>query len=219
MNGVAQHCPDAFVAIITNPVNSVVPTAAEVLKLHGAYNPKKLAGVTTLDVCRANAFVAQHLRASSNVAEDELRNINVPVVGGHNGITILPLFSRIPNFQPTDEAREALTVRVQFGGDEILKAKEGKGAATLNMAYAGYRFTDSVLRALDGEEGILECAYVQSTIVPDTPFFATPCSLGVDGIEQVHGIGEMSDYEKQWFDKLVPLLQKQIQMGVDFVHG
>lgn len=28
---------------------------------------------------------------------------------------------------------------VQFGGDEIVKAKDGAGSATLSMAYAGFR--------------------------------------------------------------------------------
>lgn len=28
---------------------------------------------------------------------------------------------------------------VQFGGDEVVQAKDGAGSATLSMAYAGYR--------------------------------------------------------------------------------
>lgn len=59
--GVAQACPRAWVAIITNPVNSTVPIAAEVLKREGCYNPKILFGVTTLDVVRARTFVAEIL--------------------------------------------------------------------------------------------------------------------------------------------------------------
>ena len=38
----------AVVAIISNPVNSTVPIAAEVFKAAGTYDPKKLLGVTTL---------------------------------------------------------------------------------------------------------------------------------------------------------------------------
>jgi len=55
---VAAHAPKAVVNIISNPVNSTVPIAAEVLKAAGVYDPKKLLGVTTLDVVRANTFVA-----------------------------------------------------------------------------------------------------------------------------------------------------------------
>lgn len=42
----------ALLNIISNPVNSTVPIAAAVLKAKGVYDPKKLFGVTTLDVVR-----------------------------------------------------------------------------------------------------------------------------------------------------------------------
>ena len=45
----AQHCPKANVLIISNPVNSTVPIAAEVMKKHGVYDAKRVIGITTLD--------------------------------------------------------------------------------------------------------------------------------------------------------------------------
>jgi malate dehydrogenase len=38
----------------------------------------------------------------------------------------------------------------------------GAGSATLSMAYAAARFADSCLRAMAGEGGVVECAYVAS---------------------------------------------------------
>uniref|UniRef100_A0A2K5PFH6 Malate dehydrogenase n=1 Tax=Cebus imitator TaxID=2715852 RepID=A0A2K5PFH6_CEBIM len=55
----AQHCPEAMICVIANPVNSTIPITAEVFKKHGAYNPNKIFGVTTLDIVRANTFVAE----------------------------------------------------------------------------------------------------------------------------------------------------------------
>jgi malate dehydrogenase len=43
--GIAKFCPGAIVNIISNPVNSTVPIAAEVFKKHGCYDPKRLLGV------------------------------------------------------------------------------------------------------------------------------------------------------------------------------
>lgn len=77
----------AIINIISNPVNSTVPITAEVLKAAGVYDPAKLMGVTTLDVVRANTFVAE--AKGLNVAD-----VDVPVVGGHAGTTILPLLSQ-----------------------------------------------------------------------------------------------------------------------------
>lgn len=55
--GITRCCPNAIVNVISNPVNSTVPIAAEVFKKAGTYNPRRLLGVTTLDVVRANTFV------------------------------------------------------------------------------------------------------------------------------------------------------------------
>jgi len=46
----AKFAPNAFFGIISNPVNSTVPIFREVLKSKGVYNPKRLFGITTLDV-------------------------------------------------------------------------------------------------------------------------------------------------------------------------
>ena len=61
----AQVAPKAALLIISNPVNSTVPICAEVLKKAGVYNKNKLFGVTTLDVVRANTFIAEHQKLSA----------------------------------------------------------------------------------------------------------------------------------------------------------
>uniref|UniRef100_K3ZV91 Malate dehydrogenase n=1 Tax=Setaria italica TaxID=4555 RepID=K3ZV91_SETIT len=114
---VAEHAPGALVHIISNPVNSTVPIAAEVLKQKGAYDPRKLFGVTTLDVVRANAFVAARKGLP-------LADVDVPVVGGHSGATILPLLSKArPKVPFTDEEVEELTARVQNAGTEVVASE------------------------------------------------------------------------------------------------
>lgn len=55
----AKTCPKAFIAIITNPVNSTVPIACEVYKNNGITDLKRVFGVTTLDIVRAQTFVAE----------------------------------------------------------------------------------------------------------------------------------------------------------------
>ena len=106
----AKHCPNAMFLVIANPVNSTVPIFAEVLKSHKVYNKNKLFGVTTLDVVRANTFVREN--QMTNVRSD----VNVPVIGGHAGTTILPLLSQVPGAKFTEAEITALTFRIQFGG-------------------------------------------------------------------------------------------------------
>jgi len=210
IEGCAEFCPEATLAVISNPVNSTVPIAAEVLKAKGVYDPTKLCGVTTLDVCRANTFAA----AQMGVPPED---VNVTVIGGHAGITILPLYSQVPGFKATDSELDALTDRTQFGGDEVVQAKAGAGSATLSMAYAGFLFAENVLKAQRGEEGIVQCAFVESTLT-DAPYFASPCKFGKNGVEEVLPYGNLTPYEQAWFDKMMPDLKKQIQKGIDFVN-
>jgi len=204
----AKNCPNAFFLIISNPVNSTVPIFAEVLRKAGVYNPKKLFGVTTLDICRANTFVAENQGF-------DVSKTNVPVIGGHAGITILPLLSQVKGAKFTKEDKEKLTHRIQFGGDEVVQAKAGGGSATLSMAYAGAVFTEKVLRAANGEKGIIECTYVQSTVAK-TQFFSSPVELGPNGAEKIHGIGTLDAFEQGFYDKMIPELQASIDKGFEF---
>jgi len=210
VEGCGKYCPDATLAIISNPVNSTVPIAAEVLTKMGVYDPKKVLGVTTLDVCRANTFVAENQGFNVN-------DMDVTVIGGHAGITILPLLSQVPGASFSDADRAALTHRIQFGGDEVVKAKAGSGSATLSMAYAGYLFTEGLVKAMKGED-VTMCAFVESSVT-DARFFSSPCKFGPSGVEEVQGFGTLSAYEKGWFDKMLPELKGQIQKGIDFASN
>jgi malate dehydrogenase len=135
----AKVAPKAFILVISNPVNSTVPISAEVLKAAKVFNPQRLFGVTTLDIVRAETFVAE-IAGKSNPQE-----LTVPVIGGHSGETIVPLFSQVkPAVTIPDDKYDALVNRVQFGGDEVVKAKDGAGSATLSMAYAGYRYVHTI---------------------------------------------------------------------------
>merc|ERR1712098_777265 len=105
-------------------------------------------------------------------------DVNVPVIGGHAGITIIPILSQTtPKVSFTEEEIKALTPRIQDAGTEVVKAKAGAGSATLSMAFAGARFTFSVLDAMNGKEGVVECSYVRSEET-EAKYFATPLVLG-----------------------------------------
>lgn len=105
----------------------------------------------------------------------------------------------------------------EFGGDEVVAAKAGAGSATLSMAYAGYIFTENLLKAIRGEK-ITMCAYVESSLT-DAAFFASPVKIGKNGIEEILSLPPLSPYEKMWFDKMLPELKSQIAKGVAFANA
>jgi malate dehydrogenase len=208
INAVVKNCPRAFIGIITNPVNSTVPVAAELLKKGGVYDPKRLFGISTLDIVRAQTFIG------------ELKNIDpskliVQVIGGHSAETMLPVLSQVEGVAFGDDDAKKLTEKIKEAGTAVVNAKAGAGSATLSMAYAGFRFTNSLVRALQGEKGIVECAYVQVQGM-EVDFFALPVELGKEGIVKIHPIPKLNDVEQSALKELIPQLKGNIEKGVQF---
>merc|ERR1719492_644073 len=99
-----------------------------------------------------------------------------------------PLSQCTPPVEFPADALKALTERIQDAGTEVVKAKAGAGSATLSMAYAAARFTDSLIKGMQGQEGVVECAYVASDVT-EAKYFATPLVLGPNGLEKNLGLG------------------------------
>ena len=208
----AQHCPEAMICVISNPVNSTLPIATEVFKKHGAYDPNKIFGVTTLDIVRANTFIAE-------LKGLDPARVNVPVIGGHAGKTIIPLISQCtPKVDLPQDLLTAMTGRIQEAGTEVVKAKAGAGSATLSMAYAGARFVFSLVDAMNGKEGVVECSFVKSQEA-DCAYFSTPLLLGKKGIEKNLGIGKISPFEEKMIAEAIPELKASIKKGEEFVKN
>ncbi|KAJ3028734.1 UNVERIFIED_CONTAM: malate DEHYDROGENASE, NAD-dependent [Siphonaria sp. JEL0065] len=209
---IAAHAPNALIGVISNPVNSTVPIFAEVLKKAGVFDPKKLFGITTLDIVRANTFVS----GTKNV---NVQGTEVSVIGGHSGVTIIPVLSGTSHSY-TEEEVKALTQRIQYGGDEVVKAKDGAGSATLSMAYAGARFANSLLDATVAKKsGVRECTFVKSDVVPGVEYFSTVVEFGPEGVHKIFPVPVLNAYEKTLFDAAIPELKSNIQKGIDFVKN
>lgn len=205
---IVEHTPKAFVGIITNPVNTTVAIAADVFKKAGTYDPKRLFGVTTLDVIRAETFVAE-------LKGKDPKATIVPVIGGHSGTTILPLLSQVDGVSFTDEEVSALTYRIQNAGTEVVEAKAGGGSATLSMGQAAARFTVSLIKALQGEK-VTEYAYVEGN-GEYARFFAQPVLLGKNGVEELLPIGPLSAFEEKALNDMLGTLKGDITLGEEFV--
>jgi malate dehydrogenase len=204
----ADTCPKALIGIITNPVNTTVAIAAEVLKKKGVYDPAHLFGITTLDIIRSSTFVAE-------VNGINPEDVSVPVIGGHSGITILPLLSQ-SGFDFDEAGTAAMTTRIQNAGTEVVEAKAGGGSATLSMGQAAAKFGLSLVRALNGEEGVIECTYVEGS-GEMARFFAQPVLLGKNGVEKILGFGDLSIFEEKTLNAALKTLRSDIKIGEEFV--
>jgi len=121
-----------------------------------------------------------------------------------------------------------LVNRVQFGGDEVVKAKDGLGSATLSMAYAGFRFAEKIVKAVKGETGIVEPTFVYLpgveggeaiAKVTGCDFFSVPVELGANGaLKAINVVSGANDYEKKLLEACYEGLKGNINKGIDFVN-
>lgn len=203
-----QVCPNAWVCIVSNPINSTVPIYSRVYK-HLNIQNKNIFGVTSLDLVRAKTFLGHQLNKNP-------KQFNVPVIGGHAGTTIIPLFSQTePKVDLSVDLIESLTDHVQNAGTEILMAKDGAGSATLSMAYATATFAENCLKAQMGES-VEEYAYVESC-VNDCEFFSSKLSLNQNGINHNQGLGNLSPYEQKLVEGAIPQINNNVKKAVQFV--
>ncbi|KAI5970619.1 MDH2 [Candida margitis] len=230
---IGRTAPKAAILIISNPVNSTVPIAAQVLKKLGVFDPKKLFGVTTLDSVRAETFFGELTNTNPNTLKGK-----ISVIGGHSGDTIVPLinYNKSVGLISSKSQYDDFVHRVQFGGDEVVKAKNGAGSATLSMAYAGYRFAEYVIDSLSGRsknEAIPDSAYIYLPGIPGgkefsdahlqgVEFFSVPVFLSngavssfIDPFKSLH----VTDDEKKLVEIALKGLKGSIDQGVQFVDA
>merc|ERR1712032_1640095 len=145
------------------------------------------------------------------------RYIRVPVIGGHAGETILPVFSQDKVAKTIDaEKIPDLDAHVQDAGTDVVNAKGGKGSATLSMAYSGARLGKAVLAGLLGRKRT-ECAYVASTIT-DLPYFAQKVVFGEGGVVKVLPLGELNEHETKRLEEVKEQLKGEIETGMKYAE-
>ena len=86
------------------------------------------------------------------------------------------------------------------------------------MAFAGARFTNSLLHALNGKR-VLEAAFVESPLFKKegVAFFSSILELGPNGVQKINELGPLSAYEQGLVGKAVEELKGNIRKGVEFV--
>lgn len=206
-----SYNPETFLAISTNPINSIIPFASAMLYKYNCYNPYKIFGITHIDTARSRTFAGNALLTNP-------RHLNVPVIGGHSDETIIPLFSNLtPTFYHVD-ARQAdmLTRLVRKAGTEVLLQKQGMESATLAMAWSIHEFVDGLIDAICGSEVVLNCYTANPHY--GTRFFSGPTSIGCYGITQTCNNFKMSEYECYMLNTATKAINRDVDIGEDYVN-
>jgi len=181
IENVAQNlkvqCPDAFVIVITNPLDAMVYRMQQVTGFP-AHRVCGMAGV--LDSARLRYFLADAIGIASS-------NVQAMVLGGH-GDSMVPLISSanaggVPVTTLLDGATiEAVVNRTRLAGGEIVKLL-GNGSAFYSPAAAAIQMAEAYLK--DHKAVLPVAAMLSGEYGLSGFYFGVPAILGAGGVERV----------------------------------
>lgn len=201
--------PKPFVGIATEPINSLVPIAAEIMGCSGDFSHSKLFGITGIDALRAQTLYANKCNLNAD-------DCTVPVIGGHSDKTMVPLLSQaMPISNLHEPVIRELTMKIRTGDETITNAKNGHGP-TLANAYSILLFTRAILRALDGKMTPVH-AYVANNDF-GTSFFSGLVYVDKNGAGEMARYTNLTEFECDLLEESVHSLRNAINTGKKVVE-
>lgn len=196
--------PMPFVGILVEPINSLVPIAAEIIRSHGNYDPKKLFGITTIDALRAQTLYA----AERNLSPSDCV---VPVIGGHSNRTMIPLLTHAkPTCEMTEKSIHEFTSKIRRAEEYVVEEKKG-WSSTFSMAYSGLMFARAIIGAMDGKLTRVN-AFVENNDF-GTSFFSGLVYVDKKGAGEMQRYTNLSHYECYLLEHCIVQLKRDVWTG------
>jgi len=208
--GIKEYAPEAFVIIISNPLDAMVTLCQKVTGFPAA---RVIGQAGVLDSNRFCSFIAWELGVS-------VRDVNAMVLGGHgdtmvpivryanvNGIPVMEqLVRKYGDAAKAQEVMDAMVQRTKMAGGEVVKLL-GNGSAFYSPASSAIAMAESILR--DQKRVLPVCALLQGEFGVDNYYVGVPCVLGADGVESIIEF-ELNEQEQEMFDNSVSAVKKLI---------
>lgn len=205
--GIKAHAPDAFVIVITNPLDAMVYTMREVSGLP----PQRVVGMAgILDSARFRSFLSAELGVS-------VEDVTALVMGGH-GDTMVPLvrFTTVAGIPLpewvkmgwiTQSKVDAIVDRTRNGGGEIVNLLK-TGSAYYAPASAAIAMAESYLK---DKKRLFPCAaHVRGPYGVNGFYVGVPIVIGAQGVEKIVEI-DLTPEEKKMFDHSVQAVEELVK--------
>lgn len=202
--GLRKYAPDAFVIVITNPLDAMVSVMQKVT----GFPHRRVVGMAgVLDSARFRTFLAQEFNVS-------VRDVTAFVLGGH-GDSMVPLvrYSTVAGIPvpdlvkmgwTTEKRIDELVKRTRFGGGEIVNLLK-TGSAFYAPASSAIEMAEAFLKDL---KRVLPCAaYLNGEFGVKGLYVGVPVVIGAEGVERVVEI-RLTASEKKMFDKSVAAVRE-----------
>jgi len=201
--GIKVNAPDAFVIVISNPLDAMVTLCQ---KVTGFPSNRVMGMAGVLDSARFASFIAWELGVS-------VKDVNAMVLGGHgdtmvpiiryanvNGVPVMELLERKYNDKAkAKEVMAAMVKRTQGAGGEVVKLL-GNGSAFYSPASSAISMAEAILR--DQKRLLPVCALLNGEFGVKGYYVGVPCVIGAGGVEKVLEFS-LDAEEQAMFDKSV----------------
>jgi malate dehydrogenase len=205
---IKKYAPNAFVVVITNPLDAMVYVMKEVT----GFAPNKVVGMAgVLDSARFSTFIAQEFNVS-------VEDVNTFVLGGH-GDTMVPLvrYSTIAGIPVPDLIKMGLSTQEKI--DAIVQRTRDGGAEIVALLKTGSAFYAPAASAIDMVESyiynrrrVLPCAaYLNGEYGQKGVYVGVPVIIGENGVEKIIEIN-LNDEEKEQFNHSVNSVRKLLEL-------
>ncbi len=184
--GIRDNAPDAFVIVISNPLDAMVTLCQKVT----GFPAERVCGQAgVLDSARFASFIAWELGVS-------VKDVSAVTLGGH-GDTMVPLVryasvSGIPVMELLEqkygdpakakEVMDAMVERTKGAGGEVVKLL-GNGSAFYSPASSAIAMAEAVLK--DQKRVLPTCARLNGEYGVDGYYVGVHCVLGAGGVEKI----------------------------------
>jgi len=200
--GVRDNAPNAYVIVISNPLDAMVYTFKEV----SGFPKNRVVGMAgVLDSARFRAFVAWELGVS-------VEDVTALVLGGH-GDTMVPLIryctvAGVPVSQLLPKEKiDAIVARTKGAGGEVVGLLK-TGSAFVSPALSAISMAESILK---DKKRVLACACLcEGEYGVNGLYVGVPCVLGAGGVERVIEV-EMDAEERKLFDASVEHVRELVE--------
>src|SRR6195256_4535803 len=208
---IKQHCPQAFVITITNPLDAMV----WVMKEATGFPANRVVGMAgVLDSARFRYFLSQEFGVS-------VENVTAFVLGGH-GDTMVPLvrYSTVAGIPLPDLVKMGWTTQDRL--DKIVQRTRDGGAEIVGLLKTGSAFYAPASSAIQMAEAylkdkkrVLPCAaWIDGQYGLKGMYVGVPVVLGAGGVEKVIEI-QLSPSEKAEFDKSCAAVGSLVEAAVE----
>ena len=201
-NNVKKYAPNAFVIVLSNPLDAIVYSFYKVSK----FSKNKVVGMAgVLDSTRFKTFLSMETGYS-------VQDINCMVLGGHGDtmvpITRLATIGGIPAEELISSDRlNAIIERTRFGGGELVKLF-GNGSAYYAPAASAIEMAESYIK---DKKRVLPCAALcEGEFGVNGYFIGVPAVIGNNGIEKILEF-KLLEEEKVSLEKTINAVKKTVK--------